>query len=198
MRLSSISGLSLRLSSVLSISLSMCLSMRCSVAQDVRAEGSVQIAAEGIRSSQTPNKPQLAVLPLRNRLKMSLDEQRYLSQIIMDSVTERLAGRYTLMSQDLVVKAIPKDTMLDECARTCQLVTGQKLSARYLIVSNIFRFGASIRLTLRVLDTQNHDAVIKHVVKGKDVEEIESSAARGVTSLITALERAQTVDSTQE
>ena len=198
MRLSSISGLSLGLSSVLSISLSMCLSVRCSVAQDVRAEGSVQIAAEGIRSSQTPNKPQLAVLPLRNRLKMSLDEQRYLSQIIMDSVTERLAGQYTLMSQDLVVKAIPKDTMLDECARTCQLVTGQKLSARYLIVSNIFRFGASIRLTLRVLDTQNHDAVIKHVVKGKDVEEIESSAARGVTSLITALERAQTVDSTQE
>ena len=51
------------------------------------------------------------------------------------------------MTQENIEVLLPPNTKLEDCTSECQVETGRTIGARYIITSEVLRFGSSLRIS---------------------------------------------------
>ncbi len=145
-------------------------------------------ALEVTRAAAEPGaEERVAVLTLRNSTQLEKGEVDYLTGLVRSITAKLLPKRYLVMTQENIVTLLPPDTKIEDCVGECEVDTGRTLGARYIITGEVLRFGKSLRLTLRLHDTESGRLVGSEVAKGKEVEELETPTEEAVAALAAAL-----------
>ena len=140
-------------------------------------------------SLKDPSKGErIAVLSLRNRIKMSKEEVDYLTGLVRRIISKRLSRTYLIMTQENIEVLLPPNTNLDDCVSECQVETGRTIGARYIITGDVLRFGSSLRLTLRMHDTRSGRLVASEVAKASKIDDLEAPTERAVETLINQID----------
>ncbi|MBM4292212.1 MAG: hypothetical protein FJ138_12885, partial [Deltaproteobacteria bacterium] len=129
----------------------------------------------------------IAVLPLRNAAQLERGEVDYLTGILRGVTAKRLPKTYIVMTQENILTLLPPSTKLEDCVGECEVDTGRTLGARHIITGEVVRFGSSLRLTLRLHDTESGRLVGSEVAKGKLVEDLEAPTEEAIAALLTPL-----------
>ena len=130
----------------------------------------------------------IAVLSLRNRIKMSKEEVDYLTGLVRQIISKRLSRSYLIMTQENIEVLLPPNTNLDDCVSECQVETGRTIGARYIITGDVLRFGSSLRLTLRMHDTRSGRLVASEVAKANKLDDLEAPTEKAVEALINQID----------
>lgn len=143
---------------------------------------------EAYANGSKTQQERLAVLTLQNRINMSLEETQYLTSLVRRIASKRLAHRYLVMTQENIEVLLPPDTKLEDCVSECQVETGRTLGARFIITGEVLRFGSSLRLTLRMHDTQSGQLLVSEVAKANDIEGLETPTEQLVETLVASID----------
>src|SRR5437868_10662044 len=121
------------------------------------------VAADGPRT--------VAVLEIRNRLpatERSLVEAGFFSDEVRGAVLEVAPGLRVMTRENLMVLLSASGKSLDECEGECEVDTGRRLGADYVVSGEIYKIGASLRLTLRLHDTRGGNLLPTAQSEGTD------------------------------
>lgn len=129
----------------------------------------------------------IAVLQLTNRLEMSPAEIEYLTGIVRLEAAKRLPSTYLVMTQENIVSLLPPDKTLEDCQSECEVDMGRLLGARYIITGEVLRFGSSLRLTMRLHNTETGRLISSEIAKGKQIEDLEEPTALAIQALLQSL-----------
>ena len=74
-----------------------------------------------------------------------------------------------------VLELLPPERTLEECIVECAVETGRLLQASYIITGDIIKFGRSLRVTVRLHDTQTGRLIASEVANGYWVKIVGTS-----------------------
>lgn len=154
----------------------------CALSFSVLCAHNVSFAQEGAEETK-----RVAVLALRNKLQMSPSEVEYLTGLVRREAAKSLPIDYLVMTQENIISLLPPDKTLEDCSSECEVDTGRLLGARYIITGEVLRFGSSLRLSLRLHDTQTGRLIGSEVAKGKELEELEGPTEGAIRLLLKEL-----------
>ncbi len=129
----------------------------------------------------------VAVLTLRNATQMQSSEVEFLTGLVRRETAKLLPQRYLVMTQENIITLLPPGTRIEDCVGECEVDTGRAIGARYLITGEALRFGASLRISLRLHDTQSGRLINSEMAKGLEVEDLEGPTQEAVRELLTPL-----------
>src|SRR5438093_4718108 len=91
----------------------------------------------------------VAVLEFRNKLpdKDAVDAG-YLTDVVRTAVLEQGAGLRVMTRENILVLLQSQGKRLEDCEGECEVDTGRRLGAEYVITGEVLRFGSSLKLNL--------------------------------------------------
>jgi TolB-like protein len=141
---------------------------------------------------QPPARPLLAVLELDNRLsdsKEDRDSRSYLTDLIRNRAKDLLPWLEVITRENVTALLSAQGKTIDECQKEgeCEVQTGARLGADYVVSGGVLRVGGELRLLVKLHDTHTKGLLKGLTIPGKDIRELESNVARGVDQLLTPL-----------
>lgn len=136
--------------------------------------GSLQASAKESR---------VAVLDIKPRIKVTKSERQYLTNLIRLTISERLGIDYLVLTNENVMELLPPNKSLEDCEGGCEVDIGRIIGVKYIITSEVLKFGQSLRLFILCHDTKTGRLVGSVVAKAKDLEALESQLTNGVIAL---------------
>ena len=132
----------------------------------------------------------LAVLELKNQLQG--EEQKAISSVYFTDLVRSNALRavpsLTLMTRENVLVLLEaQGKTLAECEGECEVQTGQRLGADFLISGEILRVGTTLKVNLRLHDTHSGSLLSGLAASGKSVDELDAAVAATVEQLVAPL-----------
>jgi hypothetical protein len=76
---------------------------------------------------------------------------------------------------------------LADCEGECEVDTGRRLGADYVVSGDLLKIGTSYKLDLRLHETKDGQLVSGTAASGKSVDELDSGTADAVGSLLDPL-----------
>jgi TolB-like protein len=116
----------------------------------------------------------IAVLELANPAGLARQEVQYLSDLLRRLASSELAQNFLVIDKANVLELLPPERTLEECIGKCAVETGRLLQASYIITGDIIKFGPSLRVTVRLHDTQTGRLIASEVASGRTVLDMES------------------------
>ena len=129
----------------------------------------------------------IAVITLRNTTQLEKAEIDYLTNQVRQVATKRLPKSYLVMTQENIIALLPPNTKIEDCVGECEVDTGRAIGARYIITGEVLRFGSSLRVTLRLHETETGRLVGSETARGKVVEDLESPTEEAIAALVANL-----------
>ena len=128
----------------------------------------------------------LAVLELVNRApqQVSRDEVSYLTNELRTVASYLPSPKYLVLTQESLEALIDPSMKLEDCVGSCAVETGRIVGARWILTGEVVRFGSSLRVSLKLHDTQSGHFLKGAAVKGKSVEELEQDLHTQALSLV--------------
>ena len=130
----------------------------------------------------------LAVLEFRNKLqgadRKSVDVAYFSDQVRAASVKSAPSLR-VITRENLLVLLQGKP--LEECEGECEVDTGRRVGADYVISGEALKVGSLYKLNLKLHDTHDGRLLAGGVVTGKSVEDLDAATSRSVSELLGAL-----------
>ena len=123
--------------------------------------------------AQTSGNKRIAVLELSNPARLSKQEVTYLSDLIRQLASSKLAQEFLVMDKANILTLLPPDIDLETCVGQCAVETGRLLQAAYIITGDILRFGKQLRITIKVHDTRSGQLIGSEIASGKEIMEME-------------------------
>ena len=145
------------------------------------------------QTSSIPLPPQLkgkteriAVLELMNQApqKVSKDEISYLTNELRTVASYLPTPKFLVLTQESLETLIEPSMKLEDCVGSCAVETGRIVGARWILTGEIVKFGSSLRVSLKLHDTQSGHFLKGAAVKGKSVEDLEKDLHAQALSLV--------------
>lgn len=133
----------------------------------------------------------IAVLNLLNQAQLKPQEIEYLTNLIRQSFAEKADQKFLLITQENITLLLPPDKKMEDCLQECEVETGRVLGAKYIITGAILIFSETYRLNIKVHNTENGALVTSKVLKGKNLEELESSIQQASFDLFEKIDEKQ-------
>jgi TolB-like protein len=152
----------------------------------VLAPGSVR--AQG----QPQRKPLLAVLEFDNHLgdsQENRDNRAYLTDLVRNRSNDLLPWLDLITRENIVALLAGQGKTLEDCQKEgeCEVQTGERLGADYVISGALLRVGGELRLSMKLHDTHTKGQLKGLTVAGKDVKELEARLPGKVEELLAPL-----------
>lgn len=130
-------------------------------------------------STKTPpgELERVAVLELKNlmREQVSADEVGFLTNELRSVLSLLPKERFMVMTRESIAVLIDPSVRIEDCVGTCEVDTGRMLGAQWIVTGEVVRFGSSLRVALKLHDTQTGQLLYGASARGKDLEELESA-----------------------
>ncbi len=96
----------------------------------------------------------LAVLELRNRAELTAQEADYLTDLVRGVAATLPTEGWFVMTRENIVAVLPPGTDLAKCLEdaSCDVEVGRALGADMAVFGDLVRFGAEIRVNLKLYD----------------------------------------------
>ena len=145
------------------------------------------------------NTPQSSVIPARGRLAdgaqvavldfkrgegFSSGDARYLTDVVRGAVLTS-APRLSVMTREnllVLLQASGKD--LAECEGECEVDTGRRIGADAVVSGDLLKFGARLKLSLRLHETKAGRLLATAVASGSTLEELEVEVQKRAGELL--------------
>ena len=134
-----------------------------------------------------PARPLLAVLEFATQLtaaeKQDADPQ-YFSDVVRAQALDELPDARLMTRENMTVllEAAGKD--LAACEGECEVDTGRKLGADYVITGRLLKVGSSFKLDLKLHATADGRLLQGAVAAGKSVDDLDAALPAAVTKLL--------------
>ena len=120
----------------------------------------------------------VAVLDLHDGAGLKADEVATLTDVVRFAAVPVLPrARFSVMTRDNILELLPPDTNLAQCVGDCEVETGRKLGADYVVVGDISKYGGELRAKLSVYDTKSAALIYGRMVPAKDLMSLERALA---------------------
>lgn len=146
---------------------------------------------------QPQGKPFLAVLEFENRLgdsQESRDSRAYLTDVVRNRAKDLLPWLELITKENVVALLASQGKTLGDCQKEgeCEVQTGERLGADYVVSGSLVLLGGELRLILKLHDTHTKGLLKGLNVPGKDVKELEANLPRAVDQLLAPLSESGT------
>src|SRR3954470_2194041 len=129
----------------------------------------------------------LSVLELHNKLagadKAAVDAS-YLSDRIRAEVLDAKLGVKVMTRENMFVLLQAQGKTLENCEGECEVDTGRRLGADYVVSGEVLRVGASLKTTLKLHDTHSGTLLAAVSASGVDVEALDGNLPAAVKRLV--------------
>jgi hypothetical protein len=150
-------------------------------------------AADG-RSAERPPARQLtgmlAVLEFKNKLKGSDAETvdtAYFSNAVRAAVKREAPTIKVMTRENILVILQSSGKNLADCEGECEVDTGRRLGADWVISGDILKVGSSYKLDLRLHDTHEAQLLNGTAATGHSVDELDRDTPRAIADLLRTL-----------
>ena len=126
----------------------------------------------------------LAVLELRNKLAQQDVDAGYLSDRVRAAVLADVPAMKVMTRENLLVLLEASGRRLEDCEGECEIDTGRRIGADYVVSGDILRFGTSIKVNLRLHETAGGSMLSGVVASGKTADELDANLAKAVAELM--------------
>jgi hypothetical protein len=133
----------------------------------------------------------LSVLELRNKLEDAdrrVTDAAYLADRVRAEVLDAKLGVRVMTRENMLVLLQAQGKTLEACEGECEVDTGRKLGADYVVSGDLLRVGSSLKVSLRLHETQNGTLVGAVSASGVDVEALDANVPAAVKRLLAALQ----------
>src|SRR6059058_5901078 len=132
----------------------------------------------------------LSVLELHNKLAgadKSAVDAAYLSDRIRAEVLDAKLGVKVMTRENMFVLLQAQGKSLENCEGECEVDTGRRLGADYVVSGDLLRVGASLKATLKLHDTHSGTLLGAVSASGVDVEALDGNLPAAVKRLVEPL-----------
>jgi TolB-like protein len=127
---------------------------------------------------------QVAVLDFKRGDGFSKDDARYLTDVVRGAVLST-ASRLAVMTREnllVLLQASGKD--LAECEGECEVDTGRRIGADAVVSGDLLKFGARLKLSLRLHETKGGRLLAAAVASGATLEELDAEVQKRAAELL--------------
>jgi TolB-like protein len=133
-------------------------------------------------------KKKVAILELQNPAGLSEQEAAYLTDAVRLQAQKSLpAEQFLLMTRENILEYMPPGTTLAQCEGNCEVETGRRVGADFVITGDIRKFGTQLKVGLRVHDTGTGEMKAAEEGSGRTVDELESPVKEAAARLLLPL-----------
>ena len=137
----------------------------------------------------------LAVLELKNKLPPKIAAQfpaDYLTDQLREAALHAVdpAKLQIISRENLLVLLKSSGKSLEECEGECEVDTGRRIGADFIISGELLQFGTSVKCSLRLHDTQSGSLLAAVTPGGKTPDELEKSIDDSMAKLLAPLSKA--------
>ncbi len=132
----------------------------------------------------------VAVLELKNSSKglVKDEELSFLSNLIRQASGRLPQDKFMVMTQENILALLPPETKLEDCVNECTITTGRMLGADYIVTGEVVKFGASLRVALKLHESASGALKSSDTISGNKVEELEGNIQGSAVGLFADLE----------
>ena len=105
----------------------------------------------------------------------------------MRKYARALPQDFIMITRENIVAMLPPDVKLDECIGECEVETGRRIGAHWIVTGEVIRFGQSLRIALNLHHSASGDLRSSSIVRGDVVEELERPIQRATYELLAPL-----------
>jgi hypothetical protein len=135
----------------------------------------------------------LAVLELRTRLpekEKALIDAGYLSDAVRNGAKDRIPGLAVMTRENVLVLLESTGKKLEECEGECEVETGRRLGADFIVSGDVLKFGSSFKVNLRLHDTRTALLLQGVMVTGKSADQLDEALPKALDKLFSPLQNA--------
>ena len=129
----------------------------------------------------------LSVLELHNKLQgadKSAVDPAYLSDRVRAEILDARLGVQVMTRENMLVLLQAQGKSLENCEGECEVDTGRRLGADYVVSGDLLRVGASLKATLKLHDTHTGTLLGAVSASGVDVEALDGNLPAAVKRLV--------------
>ena len=133
--------------------------------------------------------PLVAVLEVRNKLPPDVKDADagYFSDVVRSNALDTLPNARLMTRENMLVLLAADGKELSACEGECEVDTGRKLGADYVISGELLRVGTSLKLDLKLHATADGRLLGGSVANGKSVDALDEAVPASVTRLLASL-----------
>jgi TolB-like protein len=145
----------------------------------------VYLAAVAAGAADKPP-PLVAVLELRNKLQGGSEgvDVAYLTDMVRGAILESVSGARVITRENILVLLQAQGKTLADCEAECEVDTGRRLGAEYVVTGEVLRFGTALKVNLKLHETANGQLLSTAQISGATADEIDHNSAAGVRRLV--------------
>ena len=117
----------------------------------------------------------LAILKFRNNEKaLSSSEISYIGEVFRDLGAKMGKRDLLIMTKENILQLLPPGKSLEQCIGECEVETGRKIGADYILSGEVTKLTSGYRLTVRIHNTKTGGVVSSEIYEGKTFELLET------------------------
>ena len=128
----------------------------------------------------------VAVLELINRAPtlVTADEVKYLTNELRSVASYLPRDQYLVLTKESLEVLIDPKLKLEDCVGSCEVKVGRLVGAKWIITGEVVRFGESLRVSLKLHQTETGQFLKGESLKGKTVGQLEESLHHSALNLM--------------
>ena len=135
--------------------------------------------------AQDVNEQAIAVLEIKNSAQLSPFEISILTNEVR-GVASKLSG-FMVMTKENIDVMLPEGVNVEDCVGKCEVETGRKLGAAFIVTGEVGRIEGQLQLSIRLFNTAEGDLLGQEVVSGSSVREMQSQLKEASNTLFSLL-----------
>jgi TolB-like protein len=132
----------------------------------------------------------LAVLELKNKLpkqdRAGIDAT-FLTDSVRMGAIDRSSGLEVMTRENVLVLLEASGRKLEDCEGECEVETGRRLGADYIVSGELLKFGSSLKVNLRLHDTRSGALLAGALVTGKSADDLDGGMEKALDKLFKPL-----------
>ena len=133
----------------------------------------------------------VAVLEFKNHLKAAdkdAIDTSYLSDRVRGALLDAAPGLLRVMTREnMVVLLGASGKNVADCEGECEVDTGRRLGADYVVSGDVLRFGSNLKVNLKVHETAEGSLIASKEASGKDADALDQRIGPAVEKLLAPL-----------
>ena len=129
----------------------------------------------------------VAVLELRSSAQIDDREAAYLGDVVRAGALTLPRTRWFVLTRENVVESLPPGTDLSTCIGACEVETGRKIGADWVVSGEIVAYGTQLKLTLKLHNTASGSLTDLQRASAASVDALETEVERAARRLFASL-----------